>query len=58
MILEEFPKEIPAAPDSGETEPHQLELNHGTCALAVQFDTEEWGTAHGFRLKRTFFLPL
>jgi len=37
--------------DSGETEQRQLELNHGTCALALQFDTEEWGTAHGFRLK-------
>lgn len=38
-------------PDSGETGQRQLELNHGTCALALQFDTEEWGTAHGFRLK-------
>lgn len=37
--------------DSGETGQRHLELNHGTCALALQFDTEEWGTAHGFRLK-------
>ena len=27
-----------------------LTLNMGTCALALQFDTEETGTAHAFRI--------
>lgn len=38
----------PAGPNSPEI---HLELNHGTCALAVQFNTEAVGAANAFRWK-------
>ena len=44
----------PVGPDSHEV---HLELNHGTCALAVQFDTEAVGAAHAFRLKGSSLHP-
>ena len=37
---------IQQGPDAG----RHLELNQGTCAIAVHFDTEEEGCVHGFRL--------
>lgn len=40
---------IAEGPDSG----RHLDLNHGDCALAVHFDTEEEGCVYGFRLDPT-----